>query len=105
VGFSNLFSGEKFDVNQAIFTSGATNVMFAGYLMQTPPMTTQYPYRSGFLMSLEASETLSFQSQTCYNYIATGGYSTTITAVPYGRTKFYTINDSSNITFSKDKSS
>jgi hypothetical protein len=74
--------------------------MFAGYLMQTPPMASPYTYKAGYLMGLEASEPLSFQAQTCYDYTTRGGYTTTITAVPYGRTKFYTINDSSNITFS-----
>jgi hypothetical protein len=63
-------------------------------------MTTPYAYKSGYLMSLEASEPLSFQSKTCYNYITIGGYTTSISAVLYGRTKSYSINDSSEINFS-----
>ena len=72
--------------------------------MQTPPMAAAFPYKAGYLMSVEAAETLSFLSKTCYDYTTTGGYSTTMTDVWYGRTSKYSIHDSSKIDYSQDRS-
>lgn len=69
------------------------------YLMQTPPMTSPYLYKAGYLMKVEYSDPPMSISNTCFDYTTTG-YTTTMTEVLYGRTSKYTLHSSSDISYS-----